>query len=56
MLIRSLPSRREENLTGMDEEKDEGGRMKDEAKAVCLLHFILHPSSFRLAFQPVHPC
>jgi hypothetical protein len=34
-------------------EKDEGGRMKDEGKTLCL-HFILHPSAFILLL--VHPC
>jgi hypothetical protein len=32
-----------ELLTGMDKKKDEGGRMKDEGKAV---KSSLHPSSF----------
>jgi hypothetical protein len=34
------------------ETKDEGGRMKDEVKAICF-YFIPHPSSFRLAFHRI---
>jgi hypothetical protein len=34
------------------ETKDEGGRMKDEVKA-SRSYFILHPSSFRLAFHRI---
>jgi hypothetical protein len=46
------------NLTGMNriKNKDEGGRMKAEGAMKSCFSFILLPSSFRLAFNPVHPC